>query len=285
MAGHVIWTPAEIGQLKALASSRSLFRREIAEKMGKPLTAVSHMMRKLGFDYRVRERYGEWNKKHAHLREPVMRYFLTHSFEDTAKAFGLTLSETKSCITNGYKDPKLKHLRKETRRHDPWTSDELVFLLRHVGVRPRTWIAKKLKRGQGFESVKEALHRIQAGASSKYLNGMPWGWAEQIFGDDAKELTIRMKAGPQGLSGRNGKTTSTYQLIPWTDCEALLERGLTRPLKGKGKWKPGTEHERLEISEEVKSAVRAMAKFQRWIHGVQSRRGVRNRIETALKGR
>lgn len=276
------WTKDELARIRSLCSSNTLFMKEIAEKLGRPATTVRLKAKELGVWSNPPGRFAEWNRKHVHLRVPAMTYFLTHSFEETAAHFNLTLSEFKSLMAWGYKDPKLKYLRKETRRHDQWTAKELVFLMRHAGVQPREWIAKKLKRGTD-EAVKEALSR--AGVGARYINGMPRAWAEQIFGDDVCMTAISMKAGPQGLSGRTGQTTSTYQLIPWIQADELLKKGRTRLLKGKGRWKPGRRHPMLEVPEEVRIGIRAMAKFQRWIHGVQSGRGVRKRMRAALNRR
>jgi hypothetical protein len=290
MAGDVIspwtrWTPKEIAELKRLASSQTLFRREIAEQMGKRQTSVNHMMRKLGLNYRVKERYGEWNAKHNHLREPVMRYFLTHSKEETREHFKLTESELKSIFTIGYRDPKYKHLRKDKRRHDPWTAEELVFLAQNAGVQPRAWISKKLKRGTA-ESAKEALSRMKVGC--RYLNGMPWSWAQEIFDwEAARPLVIKTKAGPRGTSGHHRRAVTRYHLIPWTDCERLLEAGLTKPILGKGNCtdRRRAQAPRLKIAPEIETCIHALAQFQRWIHGKRSCRGVRSQIETALRRR
>lgn len=276
------WTKDELARLKSLCASNTLFMTEIAEKLGRPATTVRLKAHELGVWSRPPGRMAEWNRKHAHLREAVMTYFLTHSIQETSAYFGLTTGEFKSCLTYGYKDLRFKHLRKDERRHDSWTTKELLFLMRHAGIQPRKWIAKKLKRGTDH-AAKEALSR--AGVGARYINGMPIGWALQIFGDNAIGEAISMKAGPQGLSGSTGKSTSTYQLIPWIRCDELLRAGRTRVLKDKGRWNPDRKHPTLEVPEEVRVAIRAMAKFQKWIHGVQSGREIQMKIRAALKRR
>jgi hypothetical protein len=278
------WTETEIRELKRLARPKDLFFTEIAQRIGRSVESTRHMARKLGIQYRLRDRFGEWNLKHKHLREAAMRYFLDHSSEETRKHFGLSQSELKSIFTVGYRDPKLKHLRKDTRRHDSWTTEELRFLISHAGVQPRDWIAKKLKRGTR-ESCKEALSRLKIGA--RYANGMPWSWAQEIFGAEAFERVIHMKAGPRGKSGHHGLAISRYRLIPWTECEKLLETGQTRRILGKGNCTPRRRSQapRVQVHPEVAAGIRALAKFQRWIHGTGSDRVVRNQIETALRRR
>jgi hypothetical protein len=274
------WTKSELAELRRLCSSNTLFMSEIAEKLGRAPASTRWKAHRIGVWSEPEGRFAEWNRKHQHLHEAVLRYFRDHTYEETAKHFGLTEGELKSCFAYAYRNPKFKHIRKDDRRHDAWTAKELLFLARHAGIQPRAWIAKKLKRGTD-QAVKEALSR--AGVGARYINGMPISWAVNLFGEAACGIAIATKAGPQGLSGSTGETISTYQLIPWIQCEELLEAGLTRELKGSGRWKR-REHPRLQVPDEVRAAIRAMANFQRWIHGVQSSRAIRARFRTALNG-
>lgn len=270
--------------LRTLCARNTLFMSEISEKIGRSPATTRWKAKKLGLWSKPEGRFAEWNVKHKHLREPVMRYFLKHTMKETQDHFGLTESEVKSIFTVGYRDPKFKHLRKDTRRRDSWTQDELLFLTRHAGVQPRTWIAKKLKRGTD-ESVKECLSRLKIGV--RYMNGMPWTWAQELFGEEAAHLTIHTKAGPCGPTGHHGAADTRYRLLPWTEAHRLLEAGLTRPLLGKGRCRPDRRRraERLQVSDETRIAIRALARFQRWIHGMQSSRGIRQRIQKAARRR
>ena len=273
------WTAAELAELRRHCAANQLYMKEIAEKLGRTPASVRYKGHQLGI-FSKPEKFAQWNSKHVHLREPVLRFYLTHSFEQTAEHFGLTLSEMKSCLTGGYKEEHLKHLRKEWRPHTPWTDEEWRFMVAHVGVQPREWIGKKLKRGNTYNSVKDALAKFRG--KGKYFNGMPWGWAEAIFGSEAEDLTIRTKAGPTGRSHRGGDFR--YRILPWADAERLLDQGKTRPMPGKGRWKKARRPtRRIEVKPELEAAIRAMAKFQRWIHGKQSARGVRSNIQAALR--
>lgn len=274
------WTAAEIAELRRLCSSNTLFMSEIAEKLGRRPGTVRWKAHKLGIWSKPEGRFAEWNRKHAHLREAVMQYFVTHSMEETRKHFGLTRSEIKSIFTVGYRDPKLKHLRKEWRPHSAWSTEDWLFMVRSVGIQPREWIGRKLKRGETYNSVKDALAKFRG--YGKYMNGMPWGWAEPLFGLDAHRYAIKTKARPAGNAGN-----FRYKIIPWVTCERLVEQGRIRKKLGKGKCRPERKHSApsIPVSPDVYDGIRAMAKFQRWIFGVQSERVIVRKIEATLRRR
>lgn len=247
------WTEADINYLKFLHSKDRYFFKEIADLMGVKGNNVRHHARKMGLKLgtKVKARVGKWNSKHVHLREQAMKYFLTHTWDQTRERFGLSQSELKSLFTSCYRDPKLKHLRKDRRRHDAWTKQEMIFLLKHAGIQPRVWISKKLKRGS-VHAVKESLSRLNSG--SKHINGIPKQWAEKLLGEPVEG--IKTKAGPNG-----GKSAADFRfiIVPWVRLEALM--------KGK------------RIKMEWKEAISAMAKFQRFIHGAKSDRTIVNSIK------
>lgn len=249
------WNEAEIHELKRLARSKTLFKREIAERMGKTTTQVMHMLRRLGMTYRPNGRLGVWNRKHVHLREPLLRYYLTHSAEECQERFGLTASEFKSCLTYSYHDPKLRHIRKETRRHDSWSVDEKLFLIRHAGIQPRKWIARKLKRG-GVDSIKAELTRLKM--RSKFTHGLPRKYLIPILGEDCPE-GIKTQAGPTG----GGRGDFHFIVIPWVQCERLLR---TCPRR---------------FTPELRAAILAMATFQRWIFQTKCDRVIVRKLKEA----
>lgn len=251
------WTEAEIRELKYLHLKDKYFWREIAERLGKQPASVSWMAKRLGLKHgpNINSRKGKWNSIHAHLREPVMKYFVNHTWEQTLKHFNLTHRQLKSVFTVGYRDPKMKHLRKETRRHDAWSKKEIIFLMRHAGLQPRTWISQKLKRG-GVHAVKESLNRLNT--NSKYMNGMPKRWAKILFGNEIPE-GIKTKAGPPG--GVRGDFR--YRIIPWVQAEALL--------KGK------------KVDPQIKIAIQAMARFQRFIHGSKTHQSIIKKLKHIVR--
>lgn len=251
------WTQSELTQLKRLVAKNTLLCTEIADRMGKPVVNVRYMVRKLGLNRPARHRIGEWNRKHAHLREKALRYFLTHTFEETRLYLGLTKSELKSLFTYAYRDQNLKHIRKDTRRRDAWTLDETLFLLRHAGIREREWIAKKLNRSCA-RNIKERMQKWNA--ATKHLNGMPLSWARLLWPQDPLERRIRTKAGPSGGDG-----IWRFQILPWAECLRLSRRYPT--------------------ALEVKACIRGMLRFQKFIHQTDSSAWVTRRIKMAVRAR
>jgi hypothetical protein len=249
------WTKQERAELKRLVKTGNYTYPEIAKIIGKPkwhcqLVAQRMGLRNLCYLSRI--------TKHTHLRKPIMEYFLSHSWEETRRHFGLTDSELKSVFTVGYRDPKLRSLRKDKRRKDEWSLEEIRYLLQTAGIQPRDWISRRLNRG-GVHAVKESLSRL--GISSKHLNGMPIKWAEIIFRNIKLPTAIKTKAGPPGGSGNN----FTFRIIPWVVCEkvALNNRNI--------------------ISADIVSLIRSMARFQRWVFGTDSTSQIIRRINEILK--
>lgn len=246
------WTKSEERELRRLLRDKSLLVSEIAEILGKKEQTVRYKVRTWGIDIRARAiatgKLGRWNSKHAHLRQKAMLYFLTHTFEETCKKFGLSRSEFRSIQTVSYRDPALAHLRKDPRRKDIWTFDETMFLLRSSGLQPRTWIAAKLKRG-GVHAVKEMVSRLNS--NTRYINGIPKPWAAELLGH--KVEGYKVKAGPtaQGVDCRP-------IIVPWVVLYSEARRS-------------------TRIPAHLRDAIGAMAKFQKRVHGT---RGIKDTISS-----
>lgn len=236
--GHLRnWNEAELRELKNLVLSGLYTYPEISKILGKNRSSCQQRANYMGLNNPA---YINRRTKHKHLRKPLLQFYKRHSAQETAQHFGLTPAEFRSCLTLAYKDPKLSHLRKETRRHDSWELDELLFLIRHSGIQPRIWISRKLKRG-GVYAVRESLNRLNTG--SKFLNGIPLEWGLILFGSSCTETILKTKAGPPG--GKRGNFH--FKIIPWVECERLSKN--------------------KKLDPEVRIAIQAMARFQRWIHG------------------
>lgn len=230
------WQDHEYAQLKLLIDE-GLTNPQIAEIMGHSLMAI-RIKAQINFggnpNYRIQK------TKHVHLREPVMRYFLTHSADETAKKFKLTGSEFKSLMTSAYRDPTFSHLRKETRNHAKWATKDFKFLFTHSGLMPRSWIAKKLKRG-GELGIKDRLDKL--GISSKSLNGLTLSQYRDAFACEPG-FYLRTKAGPG-----QGKHARTYfKIIPWVWIDAEIK------------------DKRLRAPKLMRKLVQSMALFQEWVY-------------------
>jgi hypothetical protein len=243
------WKPEKEAELVRWVNSGKYTYLEIAKKMGLNKNQIATKANALGLKNPT---YRKRITKHAHLRERVMTYFLDHSWEETRLRFRLTASELKSLFTVGYRDPTLAHLRKDTRRKDSWTLDEMLFCIRHAGIRERSWIAKRLNRGCAT-NIKERFQKW--GASTKFLNGMPMSWVIQLWGSEFSDRRIRTKAGPPGIW--------RFQLLPWHDCLVLSKKYPT--------------------DETIRSGIRAMVKFQEFIFKTKSSSVIRRTLSEALE--
>lgn len=235
MAKNPNWTELELMNLGNLINA-GFTNPEIAKIMNKPRTGVAIKSQKI---WGGNPNYMRQKTKHKHLREPAMRYFLNHTWEETMEKFKLTRSELKSLFTVGYQDPNLKHLRKEIRRHDPWKAKEYQTLLCYAGIKPREWIGKKLKRGNAQSCIKERLEKL--GVSSKNMNGITLTQFKKAFGCKPPRY-VQTEAGPSTT-----KYATHFRLILWTDLDRWISKGI------------------IHAPEMMKIHVSTMAMFQRWI--------------------
>lgn len=249
------WPREKEMQLRGLVRTGRYTYPEIARKMG----ISKHMaVMKAGYLGLKNPVYRQRKTKHKHLRRPVMEYYLNHSALECQKRFGLTPSEFKSILTVSYRDPELKHLRKDTRTKRPFKHEDWIFIAAHAGLMPRGWIAKKLGRSRDgrFHVVKERLR--SAGVSTRYLPGLTHSLAKGLLPEVAF-VSILTKAGSPGCSGN----TQT-RIVPWVMLEDL------------------TRSRRIDPT--VRAGIRAMARFQRWVYGAKTNREALESILTILKG-
>lgn len=172
-----------------------------------------------------------------------MKYFVTHTWEETKEKFGLTQSELKSIFTVGYRLPEFKHLRKETRDHSPWSVKQLSFLLRHTGLRPRKWIAEQIGRGNEV-CIKERMQTL--GLASRNMQGLTLSQFREAFGCEP-DFYLQTDAGPDG--GPKASLPTRWKIVPWV--------WLDRELKEK----------RLKTVRELRMLISARAMFQDWVFG------------------
>ena len=249
------WTEFETQRLKELHAENKWFFSEIAEKLKRKPAGVRWKAKSLGLvvSSEVRSKMGVWNSKHIYLRQEVMTYFLDHSMSECMKEFNLTKSNLKSLMCVSYKDPSLAHLRKDKRVHRGWSQEEKLILIQSAGIQSRKWIANKLKRGT-YHSVKEELSRLNS--NSRYMNGLPLRWFNQIC-PDQEVYHFRVKAGPSSQC-----VECRVLMVPWVEAERAI------------KWK--------RVDPVYRSAIRSMAKFQRWIHGTNNDIAIKRKLKRIL---
>lgn len=244
------WTEDEKMRLRELVATGKYTYPEIAIFLGRGKASTLNKGLELGLKNKA---YINQKTKHKHLREPVMRYFLTHTWEETRVRFGLTRSELKTIFTVSYRDPKLSHLRKDRRRKDPWTIKETLALCQNAGLISRREIARRLNRGS-MHAVKEAASRLNS--STRYLNGIPLNLAQLI---DPQIRGIKTRAGAPGPNGK-----CHFNLIPWVVLEDVIKRRGCR------------------VPEEIQIGVKALASFQRFIYGETSSAAIVNKMKKTV---
>lgn len=255
------WTEDQIETLKRLAGQKKYFFTEIAPKIGKPVASVRWKAKQLGLESTQRylnARMGKWNSKHIHKRGAVMKYFLTHTWEETQKHFELTKSELKSLFTIGYRMQEFAHLRKDKRNHTGWSVKEHVFLLRHAGLRPRKWIMKELGRGNNVCHIKERLQTM--GLSSRTLQGLTLSQFREAFGQEPA-FFLQTDAGPDG--GLKTSLSTRWKIVPWV--------WLDQEIKAK----------RLKTVRELAMLISTRAMFQEWIFGGNALRKMKRIVKAA----
>ena len=230
------WSHEELMYLQILIESGHS-NPEIAEIMDRPLTGIAiKSQRVCGGN----PNYMKKKTKHKHLREPVMRYFLDHSAEQTMKKFKLTASEFKSLFVAGYMDPRLKHLRKDKRNKDLWTSRHYKILLQNSGLKPREEISKMIGKGNVNSCIKDRLRALKV--ASKSINGITISQYRSAFNSEPG-FYIQTKAGPTG----GVHSSSHWKIIPWVYLEKEIN------------------DKKIKAPKITKDLVSAMALFQNWI--------------------
>lgn len=254
------WTDKDTEYLKARLSDKTVFMSEIAFDLGKKSNQVRYHARKLGWSGKQNYRKSEWNIKYnLDLVKQVMDYFLLHSKNETMKHFELSSKSFKSIMERGYKRKEFSHMRKDNRRKDPWSFDEELFVIRHAGVVPSDWIAKKLSRATG-RNIKERL-KNKMNAKSEWLNGMPYSLAKETWPNDKSllKLSIKTEAGP---------THFKFRVIQWHDAFALAKKH--------------------NADETTLACLDSLRKFAEFIHGTKSKGAIKRRFGKAIseiKGR
>lgn len=208
-------TKARIALIKGLIK-QGYSNPEIAKKIGCTRHIVASLAAKhLGGN----ANYLRLKTKHKHLREDVLIFFLDHTFEETMKQFNLTTSELKSLFTVAYRESKWKHLRKDTRRKDLWTPEQIRKMLCYSGILSRKEIASIIKRDND-RVIKEKMNSL--GVSTRNINGLNKSAFVRMTGFQPR-YQIKGSAGP-----RVGETN--FIIVPWSyvvNCAVELKMSPT----------------------------------------------------------
>ena len=223
------WDSQKIKEIRLMIDN-GLTNKQIAEVYGVSRYSIAVAVQKKlsgNPNYRLQK------QKYKHLYEPVMKYFINHTWDETKKHFSLNDRNLKSIFSYAYKSKSLKKYRKDSRRKDAWTIDELKALVKTCGLIERKDIARILKRGNG-QGVKDKINQL--GLKSRNVNGLTLSQYRELFGKEPKNL-IKTNAG-SGLM--------RIKLVPWV----MLEH----------------EKDLKKMPKFINEMVQSMAMFQRWIY-------------------
>lgn len=213
---------------------------EIATELGLTINQVAlFAQRELGGN----PNYLKKKTKHAHLHEEILKLRLKLSDAEIREKLGLTHGEMKSCMTYAYQREEFKHLRVETRRRDPWSSEELRFLLRWAGVITRKEINEHLGRGKNEIVIKEKLQEL--GLCSKNVNGLTFSQFRALF----KRDPIFYLSTSAGSPASKFSEYANWKIVPWCHISEMIKDG------------------EISYTSALHIQVEAMAMFQRWVHG------------------
>lgn len=168
--------------------------------------------------------------KYTGMYEKVLNYYIKYGKLEAKKKFNLS----EKAFTSIYETAIKKHpQRRDTiRRRDPWSTDELLFMLRCAGIINRSEINKYLKRGKNERVIKERLRLLNFG-SSKKINGLSKKTVKEFFGIELEG--IKTRTCPKGFEP---------MIISWVELNKKIKN----------------------IDPTTKKMLETMAMFQKFIH-------------------
>lgn len=125
----------------------------------------------------------------------------------------------------------------------PWTDEQLVQLARFGGLTSLEETAAYFNRPRAFRGSIVSVWQKRFGHGCMYLNGAPYSWGRFLVAGDCPCYGTAFSTRKQG----------PVKIFLWIDIE---------------------KHLRPEIPEHLASAIKAMAKFQKWLHGKNYRENI-----------
>lgn len=235
-------TPAQVRQAKALI--HKMPRDEIAKAIGTSLSSLKRWARDNG---NIRLAY--YNRWHANpkLVRQICEYYSKHGMVRTEKRFPNV--RIRSVVERYFKQLGFKP------RQVRWRADQIIELAQMAGLVNHSRQARHFNRPGAHEgAIKSAwMKKFQIGGSS--MNGLSYCIARHYVRKSCPFMTTDFWA--QRKDSRRGGTW-TRRLALWVDVD---------------------QHLRADVPDHLRQAIKAMAKFQRWLHG----RNVRSNVARIIK--
>jgi len=236
---------------------RTKYISEVALELGIKAPNLNYYCRKHGLVSSKKK--GQFNVKYSpQFRKQATSLFLKNNARDCAKILGITHGQMIGLIETSRRSGLIQSDFKDTRNRKKWTFDERVSLIQMAGLISRGEIGKRLQRGEQ-RNIKERI-KADFNAGTKFLHGMPITWVKEIIPLYLLDRFIQTKAGPCGRGGR-----AHFKIIPWSDLEQVQYA--------------------VRLPKNVSSAIRSMAKFQRFIFQEDRDWKIRQEIEGIINGK
>lgn len=190
-----------------------------------------------------------YKHRNRNLYSKCLKYYQNHSFKETADKFDLTLNELKSVMTYAYRDKSLLHIRKDSRRKDPWSIAEYRKLIQMSGLVQRKTIGSYLNRSIGYQGIKDRLALLKL--KSRNVNGLTYSQYLDLF-DKKPPFYFKTNAG----SGR-----TRILLIPWVSISK-------KQLKDQPVF--------------IKKMIESMSIFQMWVYSTRSKKLILNKMNNII---
>lgn len=229
-------------QVKKMAGS--VYRDEIARRIG---TSKATFMR--------------WARQHPEINfnahkypETVVRevcdYYEKHGKIKTQKKYPNV--KVRSIVERYLKD--LGHAPRQIR----WTDRQLMQLVKMAGIISMSAQARYFDRPNAHRGSIQSAWMKKFGRGGSSINGLSWYTARQYVDYYCPVLQTKFWKMRKELRGKQPIVEQSRMLVLWVDLE---------------------KHMSEDLPEHIKAGIRALAKFQKWIHGKNVRKNIVNMIK------
>lgn len=191
------------------------------------------------------------------FRLKAIELFNKNTSRECAEKLGITHGQMIGLMETSRRMGLVGPAFKDRRNKNPWTFEERLRLVQMAGLIGRDEIGKRLHR-DGQRNIKERIKK-DFNSGTKFLHGPPITWIREIIPMYLEDRLIQTKAGPSGARG-----IFHFKIIPWVELEQVQHA--------------------VRLPAHVGGAIRAMAKFQRFIFQEDRDWKIRKYIEEIING-
>lgn len=226
------WTTDEVNHLLELIKTMKL--EEVSKVLGRTHSSVEHKCQRLKLKLEAHIIYTE------EFKNEMYEFYMQSTQKETCAKFGLSQKTLEALINRiRKKENKTYSLKKNN-----WTSSEMLFTLKYIGLQPKSFIANHLSRTE--DSISSFIKRV--GFRLHYVNGLK-----------KDEIDKNFKVNPM-LFIRN---IDGDFIMPWVIMEDNLKI--------------------INADDNQKSVIIAMARFQRFLHCTKNNRDTIESITNILQ--